>query len=99
MEEYRIVQQIGNSKPYSLYTFNNFNDCYLHLLNLIQIQQSSVRKKYYVTNSFFNNKYPPFLDGIVQYTIEVREVNEWKEYKEEKVASKNLNKKVLPFRK
>lgn len=98
MEEYRIVKQIGDSKPYSLYTFNNFDDCYMHLLNLIEIQQSSVNKKYYVTNSFFKNKYPPFINGIIRYTIEVRKVNNWKEYRKDENSKKNINKKIIPFR-
>lgn len=98
MEEYRIVKQIGDSKPYSLYIFNNFNDCYMYLLKLIDIQQTSVNKKYYVTNSFFKNKYPPFINGIIRYTIEVREVDSWKEYKESKTSSKSINKKVIPFK-
>ena len=93
MEEYRIVKQVGNSKPYSLYTFNNFNDCYLHLLKLIEMQQTEVNKKYYVTNTFFKNKYPPFIENIIKYTIEVRTVNKWKEYKEQKA----INKKIIPF--
>ena len=94
VKEFRIVKQVGNSKPYSLYTFSNFNDCYVHLLELIQNQQRCVNKKYYVTNAFFKNKYPAFVDGIITYTIEVRKVEEWNKYIEDNSNYRKENKIV-----
>lgn len=98
MEEFRLVEQVGDGKPFSIHIFKNFNDCYMYLLKLIKLQQGSVRKKYYVTNSFFKNKYPPFVEGIKKYTIEVREVDTWREYVEEKSSNKSIDKKVIPFK-
>lgn len=92
MKEYRIIKQIGDSKPYSFRTFSSFEECYFELLRLIDLQKENVRKEYYVTNDFYNNEYPPFFKNITIFTIEERSVNSWKLYKQ------NKNNKIINFR-
>ena len=75
--EYRIVTQKGRAKPYSLWTFNTYEACYLKLMELIQQHNSMVQKEYYVTNENFENEYPAFLADITKYTIQCRSVEEY----------------------
>ena len=99
-EEYRIVIQQGGGKPYSLWTFKSFNECYAQLIELIQNQTKNVKKEYYVTNDFFKNEFQPFYNGITKYTIQKRKVNEWETYtksKEEKAQKEKSN--IISFRK
>ena len=93
MKEYRIVIQKGNSKPYSLWTFSNFNSCYGKLLEMINNNKTFVNKLYYITNPFFNNIYQPNLPNMTYYTIECRNVSDWKFLKE---IEKNTN-NIIPF--
>ncbi len=93
MEEYRIIVQKGKGKPYSLWSFSNFNDCYMKLLEITSNHSNMVNKEFYVNNDFWNNKYQPFLPNITFYTVECRNVSKWETYKE-KSKSKN---KILPF--
>lgn len=97
MKEYRIVVQKGNCRPYSLWTFKTFDDCYIKLLELINLQSMNVKKEYYVINNFFDNQYVPFLNDITKYTIECREVTEWRKYEKEKRHNKSTNKVISLF--
>lgn len=90
MEEYRIVVQNGSGKPYSVWTFDNFDSCYYKLLDMIRSQCTWSNKEYYVFNDFYNNEYPPFVNAR-KYTIEHRKVSDWKIYKEKKQKNKNSN--------
>lgn len=97
MKEYRIVQQIGEGKPYSLEVFKSFESCYAHLLFLIEEQQTHVNKKYFVQNSFFKNKYPEFTQNIKIYRIECRDVGNWLMLNEK--IENGLHTNLVPFNK
>ena len=94
MLEFRIIEQIGDSKPFSLWYFKTYEQCYLKLLELIDDCRDTVKKEYYVLNEFYKNEHPPFLSNIRKFKIECREVEEWFKY-EPDVKAKN---KVIPFR-
>ena len=83
MLEFRLVVQNGDARPYSLWTFPNFEACYVKLIEIIQNKSTCVRPEYYVINEFYKNTYQPFLKDITKYTIECREVTEWVLYKKE----------------
>lgn len=90
MLEFRIVIQQGKGRPYSLYTYNNFNQCYNELLELIKNRKNCVNKKYYVANDFFDNEYEPTLENLILYNIQVREVSVWKDYTENANQKNNV---------
>lgn len=90
MKEFRIIKQIGDSKPYSFKTFNTFEECYIELLRLISIQEESIKKEYYVVNDFYNNKHQPFLKNIVKFKIEVREVEKWETYSKKELKGNKI---------
>lgn len=90
MKEFRIIKQIGDSKPYSFKTFSTFEECYIELLRLISLQEENVKKEYYVLNDFYNNQHPPFLKNIVKFKIEEREVNEWKTYTKKELKGNKI---------
>lgn len=90
MKEYRIVRQNGNSKPYSLWSFSNFDSCYGKLLELINSQSLCINKLYYVTNKFFNNNYQPNLPNMTYYTIECRTVSDWEIVTEKENNTNNI---------
>ena len=100
MEEYRLIIQKGECRPYSLWTFSTFDACYFKMLQMINEQQTHVRKEYFVINDFYNNIYPPFLAEITKYKIEYRNVGEWNVYSkknkmEDKKKDSQINNKIL----
>ena len=96
MLEFRIVEQIGEGTPFSLWSFKSYEQCYLKLIDLIHDCKTSVKKEYYVINEFYNNEYPPFLSDIRKFKIECREVDDWVIYNPD-VKSNNKN-KIVQFR-
>lgn len=96
MLEYRIVEQHKKGKEYSLWSFYSFNECYSKLLEMIENQKKCVSNKYYVCNDFYDNEYEPFFEDLTKFTIQVREVTNWKDYKEN-TQQKNNN--ILFFHK
>ena len=96
MKEYRIVVTPKSGKKYSLWTFKDFFSCYLQLTEMIIDKKTHVRPQYYVTNEFYKNEYPMNYPDITLYTIEVRDVDDWKEYnKKEEKESNN----IIPLKK
>lgn len=84
MTEYRVVVCHNNAKPFSLYTFNDFHDCYAELIRLISIKQNSAKPEYYVYNDFYENIYPPIINQLTTFKIECRKVSNWEMYTENK---------------
>lgn len=82
MLEYRIIRQNRNGKPFSLWTFDNFEACYCKLLDMINNTGDCFSKDYYVFNDFYNNECLP--SALIKFKIECREVGEWKVYSLEK---------------
>lgn len=89
MKEYRIIKQHRNAKPYSLWTFNTFEACYLQLLTLIESTGNYFHRDYYVFNDFYKNEFTT--EASDKFRIEVRDVGEWETYSEEK-PQKSYNK-------
>lgn len=96
MKEYRIMQQIGEGKPFFFFTYHDFNIAYLELLKLIKMHQDDIKKEYYVLNDFYDNKYPPFLPDIKKFWIEEREVDSWVMCTKDKQEKKNS--KIIKMR-
>ena len=57
MTEYRIIRQNNNAKPFSLWTFDNFEACLCKLQDMINDTGNCFCKDYYVFNSFYENHY------------------------------------------
>ncbi len=95
MQEYTILIQNGQAKPYTLHVFNDFDTCYCKLLEMIHTDK--VKKEYYVINDFYQNEYVPFLPNLTKYTIKVRNVSEWQTYSKSKHDAPHLNKVINLF--
>ena len=91
MKEYRIIKQIRDALPFSLWTFNSFDACYAQLQVLIQSTGDYFHKDYYVFNDFYENEFTP--DAKVRFKIEVRDVGNWETYGEASAEESNNTKK------
>ena len=96
MKEYRIVVTPPSGKSYSLWTFKEFFSCYMKLTEMIIEKKTHIRPQYYVTNEFYKNEFPANFPNSTFYTIQVREVSDWKEYN--KKEEKNSN-NIIPLKK
>ena len=56
MQEFTIKVICNGGTPYFLHNYKTFNDAYVHLLDMISLEEERGRQ-YYVDNSFFKNKY------------------------------------------
>ena len=81
MKEYGIRIKRGKEETYITGVYLNINSAKLKHIEMIQIEEKNNRP-YFVENEFLDNKYTIF-------SIEEREVNEWKKYEE-----KNNNSKI-----
>lgn len=89
MQEFRIIRQNNNAKPFSLWSFDNFGACYCQLITMINDLQDCVYTDFYVFNDFFDNEYLP--SARTKFKIECREVSPWQIYEKE-LKKKNYNK-------
>ena len=91
MKEFRIIQQHRNGKPFSPWTFNNFESCYSQLLILIENTGNYFHRDYYVFNNFYENEFTT--SASEKFKIEVRDVGAWETYeKEEQIKN---SKKII----
>lgn len=97
MKEFRIVVQNGKAQPYSLWTFQTYEACYLKLIELINDKKKSVKNEYYVINDFWKNEFDPFYADITKYKVEVREVKEWQTFGKKIKYNHNDNKVINLF--
>lgn len=75
MKEYTIKIICNGGTPYFLKNYNTFNEAYLHLLDMVQLEEERGRH-YFVDNKFFNNKYE--LVGKLKYfKIYSRDISNW----------------------
>lgn len=78
MQEYTIKIICNGGTPYYLNNYKTFNDAYVHLLDMISLEEERGRQ-YYVDNSFFKNKYQ-YVGKLKYFKIFVRDVSEWFDY-------------------
>ena len=78
MQEFTIKVICNGGTPYFLHNYKTFNDAYVHLLDMISLEEERGRQ-YYVDNSFFKNKYQ-YVGKLKYFKIFVRDVSEWFDY-------------------
>ena len=68
----------------------------LFSIEIIEYKKTQIRPQYYVTNEFYKNEFPANFPNTTFYTIQVRDVNDWKEYNKKDESDSN---NIIPFKK
>ena len=90
MKEYCIFNIWNGGTPFISLVYNTFEEAYIHLLDIIELEKKRNRP-YYVLNDFYKNVYPSNLRKCKIFSIRVREVGEWTDYtKEDKKEKSNI---------
>lgn len=90
MLEYTIFVTCGRCPSYSILSFDNIYECQNKLYDMVDLERERHRP-YYVDNDFFNNEYPPTINGKI-FCIKERDITEWKRY-----SKKTFNNNIIKF--